>query len=365
MSSKWSHLRYSKIVRLNAELMPVNRFEAAMYAHYGITPLQVEATTPEEIIAHVADADAIFAVSVALPDVVIDNLQCCKLISRLGNGTDKIAVARAKERGILVTNVPYFCVPEMADHAMGMILALHRRFWPMHRYLSSGDFRRAREESLQIRRLSSQTLGIIGFGASGQELAKRAKACGMRVIATRRRMDMQQEAAAIGVELTDFETVLTQSDYLSLNIPLTPDTYNLIDEAALARMKRGACLINTARGAIVDEAALARALADGHLAGAAVDTFHDIDIFAINPPPPQHPLVEMNQGSDNVILSPHVSGLAVEAQAEVAKIGVENVVTVLSGYWPHPDQVVNAGVEPRFPLQPFDPHLLDHVDFGL
>ncbi len=248
---------------------------------------------------------------------------------------------------------------------MGMILALHRRFLPMQRYLAGGDFRRARDESLQIRRLSTQTLGIIGFGASGQELAKRAKACGMRVIATRRRMDVVKEANEIGVELTDFETVLTQSDYLSLNIPLTKHTYNLIDAAAIGRMKRGACLINTARGAVVDENALARALEEGHLAGAAIDTFHDIDIFAINPPPPQHPLVELNKGADNVILSPHVSGLAVEAQAEVAKIGVENVVTVLSGNWPQPDQVVNEGVEPRFPLNPFDPTLLDQVDIGL
>jgi phosphoglycerate dehydrogenase-like enzyme len=359
--SKWSHLQRCKVVRLNAELMPVNRFEAAMYRHYGIRPLLVEANTPSEIIPHVEDADAIFAISVSLPEVVINSLRQCKLISRLGNGTDKIAVARAKERGILVTNVPYFCVPEMADHAMGMILALHRRFLPMQRYLVNGEFMRAREESLQIRRLSSQTLGIVGFGASGQELAKRAKACGMRVIATRRRMDISREAEEIGVELTDFETVLTQSDYLSLNIPLTKETYNLVDEAAIARMKPGACLINTARGAIVDEQALASALRQGHLAGAGIDTFHEIDIFTNDRTPPQHPLLEL----DNVILTPHVSGLAVEAQAEVAKIGVENVVTVLSGYWPQPDQVVNGGVEPRFPLKPFDPTLLDAVDIGL
>jgi phosphoglycerate dehydrogenase-like enzyme len=359
--SKWSHLAARKVVRLNAELMPVNRFEAAMYTHYGITPILVEADTPDAIIPHVRDADALYAISVSLPEAVIDALQHCRVISRLGNGTAKIAVARAKERGILVTNVPYFCVPEMADHAMGMILALHRRFLPMQRYLVEGEFMRAREESLQIRRLSTQTLGILGFGASGQALALRAKACGMRVIATRRRMEVVQEAAVIGVELVDFESLLAQSDYLSLNLPLTKSTYNLLDEAALRRMKPGACLINTARGAIVDERALARVLADGHLAGAAIDTFHDIDIFTNTRTPPQHPLLHL----DNVILTPHVSGLAVEAQAEVAKIGVENVVTVLSDYWPQPDQVVNSGVVPHTPLRPFDPTLLDHVDFGL
>ena len=307
------------------------------------------------------DADAVFAISVSLPEVVVNSLNRCKLISRLGNGTDKIAVDRAKQRGILVTNVPYFCVPEMTDHAMGMILALHRRFSQMQKYLLHGDFLTAREVSLQNRRVSTQTLGIIGFGASGQELARRAKACGMRVIATRRRMDMIQEAAEIGVELTDFETVLTKSDYLSLNIPLTKSTYNLLDAAALRRMKPGASLINTSRGALVDEVALASALADGHLAGAAIDTFHDFDVFTNDRTPPKHPLLEQ----ENVILTPHVSGLSVEAQAEVAKVGVENVVTVLSGYWPQPDQVVNEGVEPRYPLKPFDPALLDHVDIGL
>ncbi len=359
--SKWNHLKDFKVVRLNAQLMPVNRFEAAMYRHYGITPTLVEANTPDEIIPHVVDADAIFAISVSLPEAVVNSLNQAKLISRLGNGTDKIAVERAKERGILVTNVPYFCVPEMADHAMGMILALHRRFNQMQRYLLNGDFLTAREESLQIRRLSTQTLGIIGFGASGQELARRAKACGMRVIATRQRMDRVKEAEEIGVELTDFERVLAESDYISLNIPLTKSTYNLLDEAALRRMKPGACLVNTARGAIVDEQALARLLREGHLAGAAIDTFHDIDVFTNDPTPPQHPLLEL----DNVILTPHVSGLAVEAQAEVAKVGVENVVTVLSGYWPQPDQVVNQGITPRFPLKTFDPHLLDQVDIGL
>jgi D-3-phosphoglycerate dehydrogenase len=163
------------------------------------------------------------------------------------------------------------------------------------------------------------------------------------------------------VELVDLESVLAESDYLSLNLPLTQSTYQLMDEAALRKMKRGACLINTARGAVVDEQALARALADGHLAGAGIDTFHEIDIFTDDRTPPKHPLLEL----DNVILTPHVSGLAVEAQAEVAKVGVENVVTVLSGYWPQPDQVVNAGVEPRFPLKPFNPKLLEQVDIGL
>jgi D-3-phosphoglycerate dehydrogenase len=355
--STWDSLKSKKIVRLNAALMPVNSFEAAMYRHYGIEPVLVEGETQDEIIAQAHDADAVFAISASLPEAVIDSLTRCAIISRLGNGTDKIAVDRAKERGIVVTNVPYFCVPEMADHAMGMILALHRRFSEMQRYLVDGDFAASRRQSLRIRRLSTRTLGIVGFGATGQELARRAKASGMRVIASRGRTDKTREADEIGVELTDFETVLTQSDYLSLNIPLTPGTYNLIDEAALRRMKVGACLINTSRGGLVDQQALARALQDGHLAGAGVDTFSDFDVFTDDVIPANHPLFTQS----NVILTPHVSGLGLEAQMEVAQVGVENTVTVLSGYWPQPDQIVNAGVQPRSELKPFQPALLDEV----
>jgi D-3-phosphoglycerate dehydrogenase len=354
--SRWDHLKKMKVVRLNSESSPVGSFEQSMYRQYGITPTQLEENNPEELARQLHDADAILAVGVSLPETVIDSLSKCQIISRLGNGTDKIAVERATSRGIVITNVPYFCVTEMADHAMGMILALHRRFANAQRLLIEGDFSAARADSLLIRRLSTQTLGIVGFGATGQELARRAKACGMRVIAFRRRMSMTQEAEELGVEMADFETVLTESDYLSLNTPLTKETYNLLDEAALRRMKKGACLINTARGAIVDQRALARVLEDGHLAGAGVDTFSDFDPLTEKRQPPDHPLLHQ----DNVILTPHVSGLSVEAQLDVTRVGVENVATVLSGHLPRPDHIVNPKVQPRSELMPFRPDLLDN-----
>ena len=115
----------------------------------------------------------------------------------------------------------------------------------MSRYMLAGAYPQARAESLRLQRVSHSVLGLVGFGASGQALAKRARACGMRVLATRKRMDSRAEAAALGVELVDLETVLTQADFVSLHLPLSPDTYHLIDAAALQRMKPGACLINT------------------------------------------------------------------------------------------------------------------------
>ena len=177
----------------------------------------------------------------------------------------------------------------------------------------------------------------------------------MRVLATRKRMDSRTEAATLGVELVDLETVLTQADFVSLHVPLSPDTYHLIDAAALQRMKPGACLINTSRGALVDEAALVAALREGRLAGAGLDTFAGIEIFAENPAPPTHPLTQL----ENVILTPHVSGLSAQAAADVLTTGVADLVTVLSGHWPHPDNIVNQGVTPWVSLADYDPALLD------
>jgi len=112
----WSHLSDRKLVRLNATLFPVSKFETELYQKYHLNPLQIEANTPDEIIPHVSDCDALFAISVSLPQVVIENLLQCRVISRLGTGTDKIDVETATQKGILVTNVPYFCVEEQADH---------------------------------------------------------------------------------------------------------------------------------------------------------------------------------------------------------------------------------------------------------
>ena len=139
-------------------------------------------------------------------------------------------------------------------------------------------------------------------------------------------------------------------------LALNPDTYRLLDASRLRKTKPGAFFINTCRGAITDEGALADLLRSGHLAGAALDTFDDIEIFGENESPPDHALTRL----DNVMLTPHISGLSVQASQDVAITGVENLVSVLSGRWPHPDNVVNTGVRSRVPLVEHDPSLFDH-----
>ncbi len=144
-SSEHSHAR---VVRLNAELFPISETERRLLERYGVRPVEVEAASPEAIIPHVRDAHAVCVVSAMLPAAVIDSLEECRLISRLGNGTDKIDVARATERGIVVSNVPDFCTDEMADYVMAMVLSFSREIPRMARHMLAGTFRQARAESL-------------------------------------------------------------------------------------------------------------------------------------------------------------------------------------------------------------------------
>ncbi len=347
----WSNLRDFRVVRLNAALFPPSPYEASLCRQYCLRPIEVEANTPEDIIPWVADCDALFAISVALPAAVVEKLDRCRVISRLGTGTDKIAVNVATQRGILVTNVPDFCVEEQADHTLALLLSLARQIPVMSRAMAAGEFGKARNLSRVNQRIRGHTLGLVGFGNSARLVAQRAKGFGLRVIATRRNQTVSNPAAqSLGVEMTDLETVLREADYVSLHLPLTPETYHLINDQALRKMKPGAFLINTSRGALVDESALVLALREGRLGGAGLDTFEQIDVFTPNEAAPVHPLLEL----ENVVLTPHVAAGSVQSGQAVSRGGIENVVAILSGYWPQPEHIVNRGVVPRAPLHDYD-----------
>ncbi|MCJ7736636.1 MAG: hypothetical protein MUQ10_04890, partial [Anaerolineae bacterium] len=215
-------------------------------------------------------------------------------------------------------------------------------------------WRKARSEALMNRRVSGSVLGLVGFGESAQAVARRAKAFGMRLMATRRRLDEPCPAAdELGVQIVDMDTLLREADYISLHLPLTAQTYHLLDAEKLRRMKPGAVLINTARGAIVDETALAAALREGRLAGAGIDTYEGIDVFSAQEGPLEHPFL----GLDNVVLTPHVAAESVESQQEVARGSIENLVAVLRGHWPQAGHIVNTGVIPQVPLAAYDESL--------
>lgn len=342
-----------KVVRLNARLFPINAYEAGIWRQHNLVPDEVEAATPDDLIAQLAGCEGLVVVSASLPAQVIDSLTRCRVISRRGAGTDKIDVAAATRMGILVTNVPDFCVEEQADHTMALLLMLARHMPRMQRGLVRGDFARTRQVSERNERIPGRTLGLIGFGLSAKATARRAQGFGLRVLATRQDMRRAGEAAALGVMMVDLDTLLRESDYVSLHLPLTAGTRHMLDAGAFARMKPGACLINTARGALVDEAALVAALKSGHLGGAGIDTFEGIDVFAEAAPPPDHPLVQLLDDDEvNLILTPHVAAGSAQAMQDVSRGAVENLAAVLNGRWPSELRIVNRGVVPCIPLAP-------------
>lgn len=339
------------IVRLNAKRFPIIESEAELYRRYHCEPVCVEADTTEQIISHIVDCDALHVVSDALPKHLIESLSRCRVISRMGAGTDKIDVATATQRGIVVTNVPMFCVAEQANYAMLLLLALARKLPRMLGAMRSGTFRKSTLESMKNRRLSECVLGLVGFGHTAKATAHRAQAFGMKILATRRTLNSAPNTKKDDeVEMVDLNTLLRTSDYVSLHVPLTEQTHHLIDAEALRLMKPTAFIINTARGAVIDESALVDALREGRIAGAGLDVYESIDVFGqTDNSPPTHPLFNL----DNVILTPHVASFSHEARQDVTRGAIENVAAILQGYWPREDNIVNREVVPRIQLAPY------------
>lgn len=336
-----------QVVRLNCKLFPVTEFEQYSYERFQISPICVEASG-DDILVHARHCDALVVVSESLPADVIDGLERCRVISRLGAGTDKIDHEAAMRNGIVITNVPDFCYEEQADHAMALLLALVRKLPAMDKAMRLGEWDTGRSQSRSIRRFQDRVLGLVGFGGSAKALARRARGFGLRVIATRRRMNVHDnEADLLGVEIMDLDTVVCDADYLSLHLPLNAETRGFLDAKRIAAMKSGAYFINTARGGLIDETALADALRSGHLAGAGIDTFDAINVHGPDGEPPQHPLLELN----NVIVTPHVAAFSVDSARDVGTGGVENLAAVLNGRWPDEGRVVNVNVQPRQALK--------------
>ena len=337
-----------KIVRLTAPIFHTSEFELQAFAEHGLPVTVVDAETPEGIIEQVHDADIVTLIGTYLTTPIVESMTRCRAIARMGAGTDRIDVARATELGIVVANTPFFCVEEQADHAMAMLLSLARKRTMCQNAKVTGELAPARRAVGGGQRLSTTTLGLVGFGRSAVHLARRARGFGMRVLATRRNKQASNaEADALGVTMTDLDTVLAESDYVSLHLPLSAESYHLIDAAALAKMKPTAPLINTSRGKLVDEVALIDALDRGQLGGAGIDTHGLFDVLVEQIPPNSHPL----SGRENVILTPHVAAGSVQAAQDIRTMALENIVDVLSGYWPLPENIVNPTVIPRIPLK--------------
>lgn len=333
-----------KAVRLNATTYPIEDAERAELARAGAEFVEIEGQEPHEILAAAEDCDALLVVSSRVPASVIERLPRCRVIARLGAGTDKIDVAEATRRGIVVTNVPDFCLNEQAEHTLALLLAFARRLPFMMEAMRTHNWSARHHPG--VHRLAGQTLGLIGFGASARAVAQRASAFGLRLLAwVRDPAKYRDFAEQHQVELVPLDRLLTESDFVSIHLPLCDETHQLLSAERLACLKPTAVLINTARGAIIDEAALVTLLQQRKIAGAALDVFEAIDVFALPGTPAAHPLLEL----DSVILTPHCAGSSVESSRESKVRGARNAANVLLGI--RPQFVVNPAVVPRFPLQ--------------
>jgi D-3-phosphoglycerate dehydrogenase / 2-oxoglutarate reductase len=266
-------------------------------------------------------ADALMVTVQEVTDEILAAMPACKIVARVGTGLDSIDLEAAARRGIQVTYVADYSVDEVSTHAIALLLSWARRIPQYLDLVRAGQWNSVGAGT--IRRLTEQTLGVAGFGRIGQAAAGKARGLGLRVlVCDPYRSD--DDIRAAGCEPASWDTLLAESDFISLHVPLTPDSEHLIDAAALRAMKPTAVLINTARGALVDEAALAAAIGAGEIAGAA------LDVLATEPPAADSPLL----GDPRVLITPHGAWYSTEAQRDVAVRACEDVQRVLSGQPP-------------------------------
>ncbi len=266
------------------------------------------------LVSLAADADAIMTNWAEVPAEVIDAAPKCRIVARLGIGLDNIDVAAATRHGMMVTNIPDYCLIEVSEHALALLLAQGRKVAFYHHQTKSGRY--DLKAGPPLRRIEGQTLGIVGLGNIGTALAGKALALGLKVLAT----DPVRRTAPDGVTLCDLDELLSASDYVSLHVPLTGETRHLIGREQLARMKPSAYLINTARGGLVDSQALAAALAAGQLAGAGLDV-QDPEPPDLSRPPWNDP---------RVIVTPHSAFASEESLADLRTRTARQVAACLS-----------------------------------
>jgi D-3-phosphoglycerate dehydrogenase len=303
----------------------------------GLAPVadvvEIRADTPAEFAAGVADVDAIITSwGLRIDRQVIENLKRCVVIGVGSVGVDMVDIEAATAAGIVVTNVPDVFIEEVADHAMMLLLDVARRTTQMARPILS-----------RTPRLLGQTLGLFAFGNVARCTARRAQAFGLRVLAYDPYVS-ELEITAAGVEPVGFAELLERSDYLSVHAPLNDETFHAIDAKAFARMKPTAVVVNTARGPIIDEAALIEALSSGAIAGAGLDVLED------EPPSNNNPLLTM----ENVLVTPHVASATTRMRPETRRRVGREVALVLRGRWPM--SCVNPTVLPRVSLERWQPY---------
>jgi D-3-phosphoglycerate dehydrogenase len=311
--------RYKVVV--SDQVFPSVEVERSLLAEID-ADLTVASGDVEAVLADAADADAILNTYLPWDAASIARLTRCKIIARYGIGFDNVDLKAAADAGIVVTNVPDYSVEEVATHALALILASLRKVVVADDSVRSGTW--SIDNFRPIRRLSTLTVGLVGYGRIARRIAAPLEALGAHIIAHDRNLQPGPDFPP----LLEFETVLSRSDIISLHLPLTEETRGIIDADALARMKPDAILVNTSRGPLVDLDAVASALKEGRLGAAGLDVF---DAEPLDP--------SRVEGVPNLIVTPHMAYYSEEALAESQRKAATQVIKVLTGE--KPDYRVN------------------------
>ena len=287
--------------------------------------------TGRELGRILSDATAIIVdADTNVTEDVIDEMKNCKIIVAASVGFDHIDLNAAGRKGIYVSNVPGYCAEEVADHTIGLLLAVARKIFVLNNITRSGKWDDW-EAAEPVYRLRGRTLGIIGLGRIGMAVALRAKAFGLNVIALDPYIPIGRDTA-LGIKSVSFDILLHDSDVISIHVPLTDETHHMIRSREFERMKTGVFIINTSRGAVMDHDALVNGLRSGKVAGAG------IDVFEKEPPATDDPLLKM----DNVVTTPHTGFLSVESQRDRQSMAVDEVRRILKNEQPR--SVVNLNI---------------------
>jgi D-3-phosphoglycerate dehydrogenase / 2-oxoglutarate reductase len=306
------------VIAVTDSVFPTLDPAKAALARLNPTYRMSKSVNADDILAVAKDADAVLVTYAKLTREVLSQFTRCKAIGRFGLGVDNIDLPTAKEKGIAVNYVPDYCIREVSDHAMALLLSLIRKVPLSNKLVQSGRWEMP--AVVPIRRIEGTVLGLIGFGHIPRLVAPKAQAFGIKVIA-HDPFAKPEIFKAANVESVDLDTLFKTSDYVSVHAPLLPATRGMMNAAAFAKMKKGAYVVNTARGPLIDEPALIAALDSGQIGGAG------LDVVATEPLAKDSLLV----GRDNVIISPHTAFYSIEALNELQTKCATDVARVLSG----------------------------------
>jgi D-3-phosphoglycerate dehydrogenase / 2-oxoglutarate reductase len=332
-----------KIINIDSYFKDIRgyQYEDRLVRALGSTLILATLRTEAEIIQACAGCEVVLLEHPYTPlsAAVINDLKDCALIVKYSVGLDNVDVSAATGQGIVVCHAPYFCVEEVSDHAVALILSLARKVVQFNDHVHRVGWG-GMALVPPIRRTRNRILGLVGFGRIARLVAQKMSGFGVTILTHDPFVDAQT-AEANGAALVSMEKLFAESDFISVHTPLTKETHHLIGSALLGRMKPTSFLVNTSRGPVIDEAALVLALLDKRIAGAA------LDVTETEPLPASSPLRTLN----NVIITPHCAANSVDSLNDLRYTGAASIEAYCKGYWP--EFAANSQVRPRHDLKPW------------